>query len=393
MQNLSLHNLFSRTDHSHLARWWWTVDKGMLAGLVALIFIGILLVTSAGTSVALRINADGSHFLIKHLIFAVPTLIIMLGVSMFDHKWIRRIATVAFCGTVFLMMIVPFIGPEIKGAQRWINIGPISLQPSEFIKPSFAILAAWLISYQKQNPKFRGYFFCGLSYSLVLFLLLGQPDLGMTIVLSLMFAAQIFIAGLPLRYMMIVGLMGVVGLVCAYYSFSHVHTRVDKFLNASGTADTYQVDKSLEAFANGGFFGTGMWQGTVKNSIPDVHSDFIFAVSGEELGLLVTLLLVGLYAFIVLRGFGLLMDSDDLFVVLAAGGILVVFGLQAFVHMGSSLHILPTKGMTLPFISYGGSSILATGFGMGAVLGLTRRERRTSITRRGSLSSRLRGQS
>jgi cell division protein FtsW len=388
----SLTSFFARTDHSAIARWWWTVDRSILACLLVLMVVGIALVTSASPSVANRIGSDHSHFITRHMIFVVPSLFIMLGISILDHLWIRRIGTIVFAGVIFLMLLVPFIGPDIKGAQRWINVAGFSLQPSEFVKPAFAIISAWLISHQKKNPDFRGNLFSALIYAFIVFLLMSQPDFGMTTVLTFMFAMQIFMAGLPLRYLVMMALLASVAVVCVYFTFDHVRVRMDKFLNPHGTADNYQVDKSLEAFANGGFFGTGPGQGTVKNSIPDVHADFIFAVSGEELGLIATLALVGVYAFILLRGFGRLMESNDMFVVLAAGGILSMFGLQAFVHMGSSLHLLPTKGMTLPFISYGGSSILAMGFGMGVVLGLTRREARTSIARAGmSLGARLRG--
>jgi len=388
----SLTSFFARTDHSAIARWWWTVDRSILACLLVLMVVGVALVTSASPSVANRIGSDHSHFIMRHMIFVVPSLFIMVGISILDHLWIRRIGTIVFAGIILLMLLVPFVGPDIKGAQRWINVAGFSLQPSEFVKPAFAIVSAWLISHQKKNPDFRGNLFSALIYAFIVFLLMSQPDFGMTAVLTCMFAAQIFMAGLPLRYLFMMAILSSVAVVCVYYSFDHVQVRMDKFLNPHGTADTYQVDKSLEAFANGGFFGMGPGQGTVKNSIPDVHADFIFAVSGEELGLIATLALVGVYAFILLRGFGRLMESNDMFVVLAAGGILSMFGLQAFVHMGSSLHLLPTKGMTLPFISYGGSSILAMGFGMGVVLGLTRREARTSIARAGlSLGASLRG--
>ncbi|HPQ51187.1 MAG TPA: FtsW/RodA/SpoVE family cell cycle protein, partial [Alphaproteobacteria bacterium] len=196
--------------------------------------------------------------------------------------------------------------------------------------------------------------------------------------------------GLPFRYLVMLILFSIVAVVCVYFTFDHVHSRIDRFMNPDGGGDTYQVDRSLEAFSNGGVLGTGPGQGTVKNTIPDAHADFIFAVFAEEFGLLLTLCLVGLYGFVLLRGFSRLMESSDLFVVLAAGGILCMFGMQAFIHMGSSLHLLPTKGMTLPFISYGGSSIMAMGFSMGIVLGLTRREARRTIAKRGiSLSTRV----
>ncbi len=244
----SLTSFFARTDHSAIARWWWTVDKAMLACLMILMVIGFALVASASPSVATRIGVDHAHFVTRHIIFAVPAFLMMLGVSILDHLWIRRLGTLVFCVIILLMLLVPIVGPDIKGAQRWINLAGFSLQPSEFIKPAFAIVTAWLISHQKQNPVFRGNLFSALIYAFIVFLLMSQPDFGMATVLTCMFASQIFMAGLPLRYLFVMGLVAAVGVVCVYYSFDHVRIRMDKFLNPHGTADTYQIDKSLEAW-------------------------------------------------------------------------------------------------------------------------------------------------
>jgi cell division protein FtsW len=338
--------------------------------------------------VATRIGAAPTHFITRHIIFAVPAAAIMIAVSVMSHQMIRRLGSIVFVTAAFLMVLVPFVGADIKGAQRWIPVFGFSLQPSEFIKPAFAIMTAWLIAHQKQSGNIPGYILSASLYGLVVLLLLVQPDFGMTVVVTCIFIAQAFLAGLPFRYLVMVGLFSAVAVVCIYFTFGHVQSRIDRFMNPDGSADTYQVDRSLEAFANGGLLGTGPGQGTVKNTIPDAHADFIFSVFAEEFGMVLTLCLVGLYGFILLRGFSRLMETGDLFVILAAGGILCMFGMQAFVHMGSSLHLLPTKGMTLPFISYGGSSIIAMGFSMGVVLGLTRRESKRTIARRGlSLSA------
>lgn len=382
-------SLFDRTNRSRLAQWWWTVDRGMLACLLTLFVFGVALVVTASPAVAIRIKADPSHFIIRHIAVALPAMCIMLVVSMLDHRNIRRLGSIVCFGGIVLMMLIPFIGMDIKGAQRWISLPGFSLQPSEFVKPAFAIVGAWLMAYQKRVATFPGYILCAVLYMLVISLLMIQPDFGMTMVVTSMFAAQIFLAGLPFRYLTILIALAAIGVTGVYFTFDHVRSRFDRFLDPS-SGDTFQIDKSLDAFANGGLFGTGPGQGTVSPTIPDAHADFIFSVAGEELGLLFTLVIVGLYAFILLRGFNRLMDSNDMFVVLAAGGILSMFGLQALVHMGSSLHLLPTKGMTLPFISYGGSSILSMGFAMGVVLGLTRREVRTAVSR-GGLALGLKG--
>lgn len=383
-----LSTMFARTNRSALAQWWWTVDRGMLATLLTLIAFGIALVVTASPSVAMRIKLEPTHFLVRHIAVIIPTVFIMLAVSMLNHRNIRRLGTIICAAGIGLMMIIPFVGMDIKGAQRWIHVPGFSLQPSEFVKPAFAIVAAWLISYQKRDAGFPGYILCAALYGIVIALLMIQPDFGMTMVLTCMFSAQVFIAGLPLRYITILIALVAVGATGVYFTFDHVRSRFDRFFDPS-SGDTFQIDKSLDAFANGGLFGTGPAQGTISHTIPDAHADFIFSVAGEELGLLLSLVIVGLYFYVLLRGFNRLMESNDIFVVLAAGGILSMFGLQAFVHMGSSLHLLPTKGMTLPFISYGGSSTLSMGFALGVVLGLTRREVRTSIARGGlSLSAR-----
>ncbi|MBU0799898.1 MAG: putative lipid II flippase FtsW [Alphaproteobacteria bacterium] len=372
--------LFARTDQSVLGRWWWTVDRGLLAAFTALVVFGVVLVAAASPPVAERIGLGPYHFIIRHMVMLVPALIIMFSVSLLSLRNIWRLASIALIGSIFAMILVLLVGSEIKGAQRWIHLPGFSLQPSEFVKPAFAVVAAWFMARQKDLPDFPGDKVAAGLYGIVVALLLLQPDLGMTVVVTTIYGALIFLAGFP--FWLLVGFaLGALGLlVMAYYSFSHVQSRIDRFLDpASG--DNYQVQKSLEAFQNGGLFGTGPGQGTVKLGLPDAHADFIFAVAGEELGLIVTLILLGIFAFIILRGFNRVMDSPDIFPLLATAGLLVMFGFQALIHMGSSVNVLPAKGMTLPFISYGGSSLLAMSFSMGMVLALTRRQSRSSVVR------------
>ena len=363
---------FDRTDQSILGRWWWTVDRWMLAALAVLIGYGTILIMAASPAVASRIGLDSYHFIQQHLVMLVPALLLMIAISLLSPREVRRAALVVFAGALVLTALTPFIGVEIKGAKRWIHFPGGSIQPSEFLKPAFAVVAAWLFSLQRTSPGFPGNAVSILAYLLVVALLIRQPDLGMTFVVSVVWFCQFFLAGLNIGFVLVLGALGVGGLVGAYFLLPHVHSRIDRFLDPAA-GDQYQVTRSLEAFANGGLLGTGPGQGTVKMQIPDAHADFVFAVAGEELGLLWTLLLVALFAFIVLRGFSRLLKDSNLFVLLAAAGLLVQFGVQAFVNMASSLHMMPTKGMTLPFVSYGGSSLIALGFGMGMVLALTRR--------------------
>ncbi|MCB9982487.1 MAG: cell division protein FtsW [Rhodospirillales bacterium] len=375
-------SLFARTDTSLFGQWWWTVDRAMLAALLTLAVFGIALVATASPPVAERIGLGNYHFLKRHLVILVPAMSMLIGLSFLGQRNIRRLAALAFVGSAVAMIAVLVTGMEIKGAQRWIHIFGFSLQPSEFIKPAFAVLAAWFMAMQKEKENFPGNAITAGLYALTVTLLLLQPDLGMTVIVTAIWAAQIFLAGFPFRLLAVLVVLGVGGLGAAYMSFDHVQSRIDRYLHPE-SGDTYQVDKSLQAFQNGGLFGTGPGQGTVKMGLPDAHADFIFSVAAEEMGLIFVLILLAVYGFILLRGFNRLMDSNDMFVVLAVGGLLTMFGLQALVHMGSSLHLLPTKGMTLPLISYGGSSLLSIGFSMGMVLALTRRKRRTGISKGG----------
>ncbi len=374
--------LFARTDKSILGEWWWTVDRTLLAAFIILILFGVVLVATASPPVAEHLGLDQYHFLKRHLVMLVPAIFMLLGISLLTPRQIWRLSSLLFIGTIGALIMVLMTGMEIKGAQRWIHIFGFSLQPSEFMKPAFAVVAAWLMSQQKERQNFPGNTIAAGLYFVTISLLLLQPDLGMTVVITSIWAAQIFLAGFPFRLLILLGFAGVGGLIAAYFSLDHVQSRIDRFINpASG--DNFQVDKSIEAFQNGGLFGTGPGQGTVKLNLPDAHADFIFAVAGEELGFIFILTIIVLFGFIVMHGFRRLSESQDMFTVLAAGGILTMFGLQALVHMGSAMHLLPAKGMTLPFISYGGSSVLSVGLSMGIVLALTKRMRKSGISRGG----------
>lgn len=367
--------LFSRTDSSTFGRWWWTVDRWMLAALGMLMLFGGLLVTTASPAVAERIGLNDTYFITRHLFILLVSAGLMLSLSLLPARQMLTLAAVIFLLGVFGMLLTIYtpIGIEIKGARRWVRLpGLGSIQPSEFVKPAFIILNAWLLAHPGVRSGIAAKTLPLLLLGLVVGLLMMQPDFGMTAVVSLIWISQLFLAGLPLYLVVFGGMLGVAGVIGAYLTFPHISSRIDRFLDpASG--DTFQVDRALEAYRAGGMFGVGPGQGTIKDQIPDAHADFIFAVAGEELGLVWCLIILGLVAFIVLRGFYRSGQGPTLFVTLAGAGLIVQFALQALINIGSSLHLVPTKGMTLPFVSYGGSSLLATALAMGMLLALTRR--------------------
>lgn len=372
---------FLRSDRSLMGAWWRSIDRWILGGIFILIICGITLVSAASPAVAERIGLSPFYFVERHLIFLVPTIIIMIVTSLMDNKTLWRAASLVLVTAMALIIVSILFGVEIKGATRWVHIFGFSLQPSEFAKPSFAITSAWLIARHQYQENFPGHQIATGLFGLVLLLLMLQPDFGMSFVLSSIWASQIFLSGLPVIWVIVLGALGVAGIIGAYTFFPHVASRIDRFLDpASG--DNYQIKKSLESFSNGGLLGTGPGHGHVKLTLPDAHADFIFSVAGEEFGLIATVLLVLLFCFIILRCFFRIYRSDDAFTVLAAGGLLTQFSLQSLIHMGSSLQLLPAKGMTLPFISYGGSSLMALGFGVGALLALTRKRTAAPTTSR-----------
>jgi len=361
-----------RTDKSVLSRWWWSVDRLTLGALLALAIVGIVLVTAASPSVAERLNLPPFYFVRRQLFFLAPALCLMFGFSLLDRKMLWRSASLTLVAAMFLMALALLFGAQVKGATRWVSFMGGSLQPSEFIKPAFAVAGAWLMARHQHDEKFPGQQMALGVYLVLLCLLLLQPDIGMSFVLSCIWGVQVFLSGLPLLLIAVLVAAGAAGIFGAYLFFPHVTSRIDRFLDPA-IGDTYQVRKSLDAFSHGGLFGAGPGHGQVKLTLPDAHADFIFAVAGEEFGLLFAIGLILLFCFIIVRSIARIIHSDDMFVVLGSAGLLMQFGLQSLIHMGSSLQLLPAKGMTLPFISYGGSSLLSMGFGMGMLLALTRR--------------------
>ena len=362
----------ARGDTSLVGRWWWTVDRWTLVAIGLLIGFGYVMMLAASPAVAERIGQSRDMLILKQVGFLGLAGGIVLATSLFSPRTIRRLALIGCIISLLLTAMTLFAGVEIKGARRWIALPGLTLQPSEFLKPCFAVVTAWLIAEGRRTRRFPGLLIACALFVPVLLVLKAQPDIGMLTVVVAVFLSQLYVTGLNLFFVAI-GLAGMAGAgVAAYFVFPHVQSRVARFLDPA-VGDHYQVTTALQAFGNGGLFGRGPGEGHVKDVLPDAHADFVFAVTGEEFGMLVCLLIVGVFAFIVTRGLLRLRDENDLFVVLAAAGLVTSFGLQAFVNMASSLHLIPTKGMTLPFISYGGSSVLAVALGMGMLLALTRR--------------------
>ena len=329
------------------------------------------MVLASSPSVAERIGDARNALIIKQIVFLALAGAIVTAVSLLSPRDVKRLAILGCTIALMLTAATLVVGVEIKGARRWIALPGIALQPSEFLKPCFAVVTAWLIA-EGRRLRLPGTLAAGTIFALIVLVLKAQPDIGMTAVITAVFFAQLFIDGLNL-FFVAVGVAAIcAGAVGAYVVFPHVQLRVHEFLHPVGS-NTYQVMTALEAFGNGGLFGRGPGEGRVKDILPDAHADFVFAVAGEEFGMLVCLVIVGIFAFIVLRGLLRLLKEQDLFNLLACSGILVGFGLQAFVNMASSLELIPTKGMTLPFVSYGGSSVLAVALGIGMLLALTRR--------------------
>jgi cell division protein FtsW len=364
--------LISRSDRGALARWWFTIDLPLLSSVLLLMAVGVLISMAASPPVAERIGLDSFHFFKSQLFYLFFAVIGLLVVSFFDVDWVRRTSFLAFGGALVLMLAALKFGPEIKGAHRWINLGPISIQPSEFAKPAFVTFAAWFLADHTKRPDMPGHYIAYGAGALFVGLLVLQPDFGQTALVVLTLGAMLLVYGIS--WVLVLGLGGAAVMAggLAYLTVSHVASRVDRFLNPD-KGDTFQVDTATSAFNNGGVLGAGPGGGTAKMVLPDAHTDFAFAVVGEEFGLLACLALMMLFFFIITRVLKHAKNESDPFSALAMTGLVTMFGFQACINMGVNVALLPAKGMTLPFISYGGSSLLGTALAMGMVLALARR--------------------
>lgn len=370
--------MFARTDRGRIATWWWTVDKPLLGIVIALMFSGLVLSLASSPPVAERLGLGSFHFVLRHGFFLLIAMAVLVGTSMMSPRMIRRGALVVFCAGLVLMALTLVIGMEIKGARRWLDLGVFALQPSEFVKPAFAVLAAWLFAQADTRPDMPAKGLAFLLVALVAGLLVLQPDFGQTMLIVLVWAAVFFAAGMSWRWISALSTAGIGGLAAAYMLVPHVRGRIDRFLYPDNH-DTYQTDTAIEAFLRGGWLGRGPGEGTVKQVLPDSHTDFVFAVAAEEFGVLVCLVIVALFGVIVLRSLSRALRAGDAFTRLAVVGLAALFGLQSVINMSVNLSLVPAKGMTLPLISYGGSSLVSMAYALGMVLALTRRRRGVEI--------------
>lgn len=370
--------LVSRSDRGIIARWWFTVDRLLLSAVLLLMATGVLISMAASPPVAERIGLSSFHFFKYQLIFLVPATIVLISVSFLEPLQARRAAFLLFAISLLLMVVALFWGPEIKGAHRWINFGPIGVQPSELAKPSFVVMAAWFLAEHTKRPDMPGHFIAFLLFTLFVGLLVLQPDFGQTALVVMTFGTMLLIYGIP--WIVVMGLMGLgaSGVLAAYMLAPHVTSRIDRFLHPD-KGDTFQVDTATMAFHNGGLLGTGPGGGVAKQILPDAHTDFTFAVVGEEFGFIACIILMLLFAFVVMRILQRAKIEPDPFPALALSGLGIIFGLQAVFNMGVNVSLLPAKGMTLPFISYGGSSLIGVTFAMGMVLAFSRRQPNVSL--------------
>ncbi|MGN6284032.1 MAG: putative lipid II flippase FtsW [Afipia sp.] len=370
--------MISREQRTPFSEWWWTVDRLLLAAILALVIAGVILSLAASPPVAVRIGLDPFHFFNRHVLFLIPSIIVMIATSFLSPKHIRRSALIVLAFSLVLIVATLLFGAEVKGSRRWITVLGISVQASEAAKPAFVVVVAWLFSESARRPEMPATSMALALLLMLVALLVAEPDFGQTMLVLATWGTLFFLAGM--RMIWVFGLAGAsaAGLFTAYLFVPHVAGRIKRFMDpASG--DTYQLDMALESFMHGGWFGQGPGEGTVKRLLPDSHTDFVLSVAAEEFGIVLCLALLALYAFIVLRSLSRAYATEDLFSRFAIAGLSVMFGTQASINMAVNLHLIPAKGMTLPFISYGGSSMVSLAYGVGMLLALTRQRPRVEM--------------
>jgi cell division protein FtsW len=362
----------ARVTEPVLPRWWRTIDKWVLTSVFALFGIGLMLGLAASVPLAERNGLDPYHYVERQMFFGGLGLVAMIAVSMMPPDMVRRIGVIGFFGAFLALCLLPFFGTDFgKGAVRWFSFGFASVQPSEFLKPAFIIITAWLMAASQDltGPPGKSLSF-GIT-ALIVMLLALQPDFGQAMLVIFAWGVVYFVAGAPMFLICtVVGLVATGGLF-AYEFSEHFARRIDGFLSPDVDPRT-QLGYAVNAIQEGGFFGVGVGEGQVKWALPDAHTDFIIAVAAEEYGLILVLCIIALYGLIVVRSLYRLLRERDPFVRLAGCGLACIFGVQAMINMGVAVRLLPAKGMTLPFVSYGGSSVIAAGITVGALLAMTR---------------------
>ncbi len=368
---------FARTDRSALGVWWWTTDRFLLGTVLALIGLGVMMSFASSPSAAARLHlANPFYFALRQCLFGALSVGILVSVSVLSPRGIRRLSAAIYLISILVMLVLPIIGHAAKGGDRWISFGGFSLQPSEFMKPALIVLAGWMFSESQKGQGVPGIFIAFILYALPAFLLIRQPDFGQTLLITCAFGAAFFVAGVPMLWM--AGMMGAAGTAFTVMLLTHGHSqkRLATFFNTSGQTGR-QVDRAADAIHHGALFGVGPGEGVFKRGVPEAHTDFIYSVAAEEYGLIFCLALIALFGFLVVRGLYRAMKLEDAYEQVAAAGLFVLVGLQSLINVAVNLNIIPTKGMTLPFISYGGSSMLAMGLTLGMALALTRRRPRS----------------
>lgn len=371
--------MISRANRSPLSEWWWTVDRAMVTLVLLMLLSGLVLSFAASPAVAQRIGLDGLHFVLRHAFYAPVSALLMLGLSFLTPRQVRGVAMIQLIVCLGLMILVLFIGQEIKGSRRWLFLAGLSIQPSEFIKPAFIVITAWLFAEGSRRPDVPGKMLAIVLMLITTALLVAEPDLGQTILIVAVWGAMFFLAGLNIYVVLCLAGVAPLGLALAYYVFPHVAGRINRFLDPE-SGDNFQVVTALQSFERGGWSGSGPGEGIMKRVLPDAHTDFVFAVVGEEFGILLCLMLVALFGALVMRGMLQAYRRNSAFERMAIAGLVTQIGLQAFINMGVNLHLLPAKGMTLPFISYGGSALLSSAVSMGFLLALSHRSADQHVT-------------
>ncbi|MDI7773747.1 putative peptidoglycan glycosyltransferase FtsW [Asticcacaulis sp. EMRT-3] len=372
MNQVSAHP-FTRTDRSPTAIWWWTLDRVTLALVLILMVLGFFFSFSTSPVAVLHIGSpDDFYYTKRQFVFVLLTMGCMIAVSRLSLKGVKRVSVLVYGVALTIMALLPLIGHDAKGGRRWLALGPVALQPSEFLKPALIVLIAWMFCEGQKGKGVPGVTVAMMLYAMAILLLLIQPDVGQSILITIVFGACFFISGVPFRWIIGMGAAAVSGLVGLFFIQPHFRTRIMGFITPDAAAH-FQVNAAKAAIANGGIWGVGLNEGVMKKYIPDLHTDFIYSVVGEEYGLWLTLIIIGIFAFIVVRGLLKAMAMQDPFRQIATSGLYIMLGVQVLINISVNLGLIPPKGMTLPFISYGGSSMLAMGLCFGFILALTRK--------------------